>query len=428
MRGSRRSLLAVASAAALLVAAAACGDDDGDGGGGGDDTEVEVFTWWTGPGEGEGLAELERQFTEANPDIEFINAAVAGGGGEQARALLTNRMQANDPPDSFQGHAGKELLDYIDAGQLDDLTYLYEQEGWLDVFPQDLIDQVTVDGSIYSVPVNIHRANLLWFDPGTLEELGIDAPPASWSEFLQQAQEIEAAGKIPLAVGPLWTQEHLLETVLLGELGADAYNGLWDGNTNWTDPAVVSALETFSDVLDASDIAESASDWQPQLDKIVNGSAVYAVMGDWSYAYLDTNLGLAYEEEYNAAATPGSDGVFDWLSDSFTLPSGAQNKGAAEEWLKVAGSQAGQDAFNVLKGSVPARTDPDTALYEDYLAWNLPQWTDPSTTLVPSLAHGAAATNAFKNQIEEFLGTFVGDRDAAKFAESVQGAYESTSG
>jgi glucose/mannose transport system substrate-binding protein len=424
MRRSRRGLLAVAMATAL-VAVSACGDD---GGGGGDDTEVEVFTWWTGPGEGEGLAELERLFTEANPDIKFNNAAVAGGGGEQARALLTNRMQANDPPDSFQGHAGKELLDYIQAGQLDDLTYLYDQEGWRDVFPQDLIDQVTVDGKIYSVPVNIHRANLMWFNPETLNEVGIDAPPTTWSEFLDQAETLEAEGKIPLAVGPLWTQEHLLETVLLGELGADAYNGLWDGSTSWSSPEVVAAIETFNDVLDASDIAESASDWQPMLDKIVNGSAAYAVMGDWSYAYLDTNLGLAYEQQYNAVASPGSDGVFDWLSDSFTLPAGAQNKGAAEEWLKICGSQEGQDAFNVLKGSVPARTDADTSLYQDYLGWNLPQWTDPNTVLVPSLAHGAAASNAFKNQIEEHLGTFAGDRDATKFADNVQSAYESTSG
>jgi glucose/mannose transport system substrate-binding protein len=413
--------------ATALVVVSACGDDDGDGGGG-DNAEVEVFTWWTGPGEGEGLAELERLFTEANPDIEFVNAAVAGGGGEQARALLTNRMQANDPPDSFQGHAGKELLDYIEAGQLDDLTYLYEQEGWLDVFPQALVDQVTVDGKIYSVPVNIHRANLIWFNPETLDEVGIAAPPATWSEFLDQAETLEAAGKIPLAIGPLWTQEHLMETVLLGELGADAYNGLWDGSTSWTAPEVVAAIETFNDVLDASDLSEASSDWQPALDKIVNGSAAYMVMGDWSYAYLDTNLGLGYEQQYSAAPSPGSEGVFDWLSDSFTIPAGASNKQAAEAWLKICGSQEGQDAFNVLKGSVPARTDADTSLYEDYLAWNLPQWTDPNTVLVPSLAHGAAASNAFKNQIEEHLGTFAGDRDATKFAENVQSAYDSTSG
>src|SRR5690606_25276478 len=138
-------------------------------------------------------------------------------------------------------------------------------------------------------------------------------------------------------------------------------------------------------------------------------------------------LGLTYEEEYNAVATPGSDGVFDWLSDSFTLPVGAEHRQAAEEWLRVCGSREGQDAFNPLKGSAPARTDAATPRCQDYLAWNLPQWTDPETVLVPSLAHGAAASNAFKNQIEEHLGVYVGDRDAAKFAENVQDAYEATS-
>lgn len=77
---------------------------------------------------------------------------------------------------------------------------------------------------------------------------------------------------------------------------------------------------------------------------------------------------------------------------------------------------------------MPARTDADAALYQGYLAWDLAQWTDPATQLAPSLAHGAAASNAFKNQIEEHLGTFVGDRDATKFADNVAQAYQDTSG
>jgi glucose/mannose transport system substrate-binding protein len=422
----RRTILAMTPAAAL-VTLAGCGDDD-DGGGNGQDSELEVFTWWTGPGEGEGLAELQRLFEQQNPGVRFNNAAIAGGGGEQARAVLSQRMQANDPPDTFQGHAGKELLDYINAGQLEDLSSLYDSEGWRDVFPQSLIDQVTVNGQVYSVPVNIHRANLVWFNPATLEDAGVDAPPTTWDEFLDQAQTLQGADIIPLAIGPLWTQEHLLETVLLGELGQAGYAGLWDGTTDWASPQVVAAIEKYNQILDASDLGQEASDWQPQLDKIVNGSAAYAVMGDWSFAYLDTNLGLTYEEQYNAAATPGSDGTYDWLSDSFTLPVGAEHRNAAEAWLRLCGSQEGQDAFNPLKGSVPARTDADAALYQGYLAWDLAQWTDPNMQLAPSLAHGAAASNAFKNQIEEHLGTFVGDRDATKFAESVAQAYQDTSG
>jgi glucose/mannose transport system substrate-binding protein len=52
------------------------------------------------------------------------------------------------------------------------------------------------------------------------------------------------------------------------------------------------------------------------------------------------------------------------LSDSFGLPLGAPNRDAAVAWLTVCGSKEGQDAFNPLKGSIPARTDGDRSLYD----------------------------------------------------------------
>ncbi|MBN2550423.1 MAG: carbohydrate ABC transporter substrate-binding protein, partial [Anaerolineales bacterium] len=72
--------------------------------------QVEVFSWWTGGGEAAGLEAMIKVFNAKNPDIEFINAAVAGGAGTNARAVLATRLQAGDAPDSWQGHAGQELI------------------------------------------------------------------------------------------------------------------------------------------------------------------------------------------------------------------------------------------------------------------------------------------------------------------------------
>lgn len=64
-------------------------------------SQVEVFSWWTGGGEAAGLDAMIKVFNEQHPDISFVNAAVAGGAGTNARAVLATRLQANDPPDSF---------------------------------------------------------------------------------------------------------------------------------------------------------------------------------------------------------------------------------------------------------------------------------------------------------------------------------------
>src|SRR5665647_3016120 len=97
------------------------------------------------------------------------DGAVAGGAGSAAKDLLQSRLQAGDPPDTFQAHAGKELTDYIDAGQIEDISALYDEFKIRDVFPADLLDLLTVDGKIYSVPSNIHRANMVWANPNVLK-------------------------------------------------------------------------------------------------------------------------------------------------------------------------------------------------------------------------------------------------------------------
>ena len=437
MRRNSMSLFALGVAAALLSSAACSKSKEPakEGEGAAKETppepaketgQVEVFSWWTGAGEQEGLLAMAADFEAKNPGIKFVNAAVSGGAGTNAKAILANRLQAGNPPDSYQRHAGLELADDIKAGKVEDLTKLFETNGWKDKLPKGLLDAITIDGKIYSVPVNIHRANLIWFQPKTLQALGISGPPKTWKEFLDQAKTIKAKGKTPLAVGPAWTQKHLLETVLLGELGPEKYTGLWNGTTDWKAADVTAALKMFKDVLAASDIKSSAADWQPAADRVTDGTAVYTVMGDWLDGYWGRAKKMAFKTDYDVAASPGSTGVYDFLSDSFTLPVGTKNRAAAEKWLLECGSVEGQDLFNPQKGSIPARIDADKSKYKDYLAWTLKEWQDPATKIVGSLAHGVVANNAFGSEIDTALALFVETGDAAAFADAVAKAYAAT--
>jgi len=427
MRRSLRRVLALGVAAAVVVVpACSSSSNSNDSSSGQGASKVEVFSWWTGPGEEDGLAAMIADFKAKNGGIEFINAAVSGGAGSNAKAILAGRLQAGDPPDSYQRHAGLELQDDIKAGKVQDITYLYDQEKWRDVFPSGLMEYLTIDGKIYSVPVNIHRSNLLYYNPKVLKDAGIAAPPKTWSEFLTQAETLKAAGKTAISIGPGWTQKHLLENVLLGELGADKYGDLWNGKLDWTSAEVTGALETYKKVLSYSDISSAAADWQPALDKLIEGAAAYNVMGDWADAYLAGTKKLVYKEGYGVVASPGSDGVYNFLSDTFTLPVGAKNKAAAEKWLMECGSKAGQDAFNPKKGSIPARKDADKSLYKGYLADAVAEFQDSSTKIVGSLAHGVVANNAWNAEIDTALGLFVKDGDVAKFAASVKKSYEAT--
>jgi glucose/mannose transport system substrate-binding protein len=411
---------------ALLVIGATVLSACGGGGGGGDQPssgQVEVFSWWTGGGEAAGLEAMIGVFGAEYPDVEFVNAAVAGGAGTNARAVLATRLQAGDPPDSWQGHAGQELIGtYVAGGQIEPLNDLYEAEGWLDVMPETLIPLISQDGNIYSVPVNIHRANVLWYNPGVLEANGV-AVPTTMDEWFAAMDTLQAAGVTPLALGEQWTKMHLLETVLLGTLGPDAYNGLWDGSTDWGSAEVTTALENYSKALTYTNSDSASLSWQDASQLVINGDAAFNVMGDWAEGFF-REVGKAPNVDYGWAPVPGSVGVFQFLSDSFVLAVGAPDPEGATAWLKIAGSKAGQEAFNPVKGSICARTDCDASLFGEYLQSAMDDWS--SNTVVGSLTHGVVANDSWKSEIDTALGLYLADGNVEAFQSALVAACASS--
>ncbi|MFQ5419256.1 MAG: ABC transporter substrate-binding protein [Anaerolineae bacterium] len=386
--------------------------------------QVEVFSWWTGGGEAAGLEAMIKIFAAEYPNIEFVNAAVAGGAGTNARAVLATRLQAGDAPDSWQGHAGQELIGtYVAANQLEPVNFLYEENGWLDVMPETLIPLISKDGNIYSVPVNIHRANVMWYNPTVLADNGIDVP-TTLDEWFAAMDALQAAGMdAPLAMGEQWTSLHLFETVLLASMGPDAYNGLWDGSNDWSGADVTAALDDFAKVLTYVNSDASALSWQDASQLVVEGNAAFNVMGDWAEGFF-REIGYEPNDGYGWTPVPGTNGNFQFLSDSFVLPVGAPHRDAAVAWLTVAGSKAGQDAFNPVKGSIPARSDGDRNLYGVYLQSAMDDWA--SDTVVGSLTHGVVANDSWKSEIDTANGLFLVDSDVAAFQSALVAACASS--
>lgn len=376
--------------------------------------QLEIFSWWAGD-EGPALEALLALYSEQHPGVEVINAAVTGGAGTNARAVLKTRMLGGQPPDSFQVHAGQELIGtWVVANRMEDLTFLYEEQGWYDVFPADLIDLLSYEGGIYTVPVNIHRSNVLWYSPANLEAWGITAP-TTWDEFLAVCPAIQEQGVIPLSIGEAWTVNHLWESVALGVLGVDGWNGLWSGDLDPAGEEMAAVWDTFGSILDCSNFDDDAASlsWQQATDLVVSGDAAFNVMGDWAAGYMTAVLELVPGEDYGWAAAPGTDGVFMMLSDSFGLPIGAPNRDNVIAWLELLGSVEGQDAFNSLKGSVPARIDAnvgDTELYNAYLQSAAGDWA--SNSIVGSLVHGVVANERFMNDFSAAMEIYTTSRDA----------------
>lgn len=426
MRATPRKLVAVLATASVLALTAACGGDSGGGGGGGSE-DVEVFTWWAEGSEKEGLDALVGVFEEQHPDFTFVNGAVAGGAGSDAKNVLASRLQTNDPPATFQAHAGAELTDYIDQGQIEGLSAMYEEKGWNELFPAGLLDRLEQDGEIYSVPSNIHRANVVWANPAVLEEVGLD-PEATYDSldaWIADLKKVDAAGKIPLSVATDWTQVHLLETVLLADLGPEGYNGLWDGSTDWGGAEVTDALDDYATLMEFTNSDRQSLDWPDATQLVIDGDAAFNVMGDWAEAAFATQ-DKTFGTDYLTFPVPGTDGVFDFLADSFTMPVNGPNPEGTEAWLDTVASAEGQEAFNKAKGSIPANLEADTSDFGDYQKTAIESWENDE--IVSSLAHGAAASVSWLTDVTAAVAKFGSDNDVAGLQEGLVAAAEKNAG
>jgi len=379
---------------------------------------LEIFSWWTAGGEAEGLAQLFDIYRSQYPAVFIINATVAGGAGSNAKAVLATRMQGGNPPDSFQVHAGHELIDtWVVEGKMEPITFIFRSHGWLDKFPRGLIDIISWNGEIYSVPLDIHRSNVLWYNKALFSANGL-RPPRTLDEMDHVCDVLASRGITPLALGDngIWASVHLLESILLGTLGPDGYKGLWSGSTSWDSAQIRSALARFARLLRFVNSDHSALSWDAAVQYVIDGKCAMTVMGDWAEGYFKAR-GLTPNKEYGWVPSPGTAGTFLMLSDSFGLPRGAPDRAEAVNWLTLAASREGQDAFNPKKGSIPSRSDCDRSLYDAYQQSAMDSYR--SETIVPSVTHGAAASEGWLASIQDVMSGFVCDLNVAKAARDL---------
>ncbi|TDY51249.1 carbohydrate ABC transporter substrate-binding protein (CUT1 family) [Alicyclobacillus sacchari] len=384
--------------------------------------QVEIFSWWTAGGEANGLNALIKTFNKEYPQEKIVNEAVAGGGGSNAKAVLASRMQAGDPPETFQVHAGQELMAWVNAGKMQPLDNLYKSMGLNKVIPAAIINDLSKNGHVYAVPVDVGRGNVLWYNPAVLKKYHLTAP-TTMSQFISELKTLKSKGVTPLAYGDkdqlgsvmLW------ENVLLATMGPQNYDKLWQGKISFNNPQVKQATNTFLELLQYTNSNHSALTWDEADQMVADGSAAFNLMGDWAKAYFQSK-GLKEGSQFGWTAFPGTNNDFEYVIDSFGLPKGAKNPTGAMDFLKLVASKQGQDEFNPLKGSIPPRTDANMSLFDTYSKEAMSDFKKDS--LVPSLANGEAANPAFETAATQAVTMLISTKNVNEFISALNTAAE----
>jgi glucose/mannose transport system substrate-binding protein len=382
--------------------------------------KLEVFSWWTSGGEAAALDALFNTYRKQYPGIGIINATVAGGGGSGARPVLQTRLAVNNPPDTWQSHPGWELLgQYVKQGYCEPVTELYESDGWDKAFPKALVSMVSQDGRAYAVLTGVHHGNVLWYNKKMLQQHGITIGNSlSFDEFFAICDKLKAEGIPAIGVGDsgIWASSQLFENTLLGVVGPQGWTDLFTGRMKWDDPKVKQAMQDFAKMQNYLNPDHADLTWDQAVKELMDGKVAFNSMGDWADGEF-IKAKLKENEDFGWVNHPGTDGSFLIVADGFTLAKDAPHKESAVAWLKSIGSKEAQEAFNPLKGSIPARIDVDKSKFDAYHRWSMEEFA--KDTLLPSCVHGGAAPEGFQKVLNNAVSAFVQDGNVDNFATAL---------
>lgn len=386
---------------------------------------LEIFSWWTSGGEAAALEALVSTYEEMFPGNEVVNAAVAGGGGTNALPVLQARLAGGDPPDTWQGNPGTAFISqYVDGGYADDITDLYEEEGWLDKIPQPVIDTISKDGRMYAVHVGVHRCNQVWYNRALMQQAGVEVGDTmSFDEFFAAAERLRSAGINPLAVGDngIWANARMFENTFVGVLGFDQTQKLWSGDLSFDSPEFKEAIDIHGRMLDFQNADHSSLSWDQAVRRVIDGQSAMNMMGDWAYGEF-AKAGVVENEDYGYVSHPGTDDIFVLVTDCFPIASGSDNKEQARNWLRAVGSTTAQERFSVVKGAVAPRLDADQSNLPPYLQWSYERFANDR--FVGSSVNGIQVPAPFVQDHFDALTTFVVSKNVDRFAQALARAQQ----
>ncbi|GAB4577038.1 MAG: ABC transporter substrate-binding protein [Roseibium sp.] len=387
--------------------------------------DVEVLHWWTSGGEAAALNVLKEDLQ--GKGIGWVDMPVAGGGGEAAMTALRARVTAGDAPTAVQ-MLGFDIQDWAAEEVLGNLDSVAAEEGWDDVIPAALQRFSKYDGHWIAAPVNVHSTNWMWISKSALDATGM-AAPQTWDELIAVLDKMKENGITPLAHGgQAWQDATVFDSVVLSE-GTDFYKKAFID----LDPdalggeQMAAAFDRLIKLRSYVDDNFSGRDWNLASAMVINGEAGMQIMGDWAKGEF-LKAGQTPGTDFVCIRFPGTQGAVTFNSDQFAMfnVTGDDKIAAQLAMASAIESPKFQSAFNVVKGSVPARTDvPDTD-FDDCGKKGIKDLAEANAngTLFGSMAHGHAAPAAVKNASYDVItGVFNGEyTNGAEAAQALANA------
>ena len=347
---------------ALAMLLGACGQGAGK-------TEVDVVHYFSDTLGKTTVTKIFDEFTKKT-GIKVVDNTT---GHEDFKTQILVMLAADNPPDAFSYWAGARVQFVVDSGRLQPIDDLYKKDNLDALIPPAIAAGTVYNGQKYLIPFGYHYA-ALFYNPKTMQKLGITQPPKSWSDFLAMCSKIKAAGIAPVAVGSKnrWPAQFWFDYLLLRTAGPEYRAKLMAGQAKYSDPEVVAVMKMWKDLWDKGYFVPNANayDWTDAADQVANGKAAMTLMGTWITGYWNGNKlqpGTDYDFFPFPTITDGVPNVALGPIDGWVMSKNAKHADSARKLLSFLLNKDSQATWAVGQGALAPNKTVDSSIYNSVM-------------------------------------------------------------
>lgn len=339
---------------------------------------------------------------------------------EEYYTKLNALVASGETPDVFIVSPGPNLTDYVDPGVAAPLNQYLDADGWKDTFTSDAVfSQMTYDGQIYAVPLNIAAA-CAFYNTEMFDAAGAEVP-TNWDEMLDACEKLQNAGYTPISIsaGTAWCLSMVAGYLCEAE-GVDL-SALADGSASWTDGKLQKAADKLVELSqyfqptaagDTNDVATAA---------FYNEEAAILIQGSWAIAQINGS-NPDFESKCGVFQFPGVERVIA-KSDSLAMSSSTKYPEAAIALMKYFTDDTAQKYTAEIGGKIPVtNVEYDASVAPQQLSYVMDVFSNATGTF-GFYNESLPTTEAGSFFDDTMVSVYLGDLTSAEAAQEMEDFY-----
>jgi multiple sugar transport system substrate-binding protein len=365
----RTSLAVGAFTAAAALVLSACGGDSSDEGSSGETSAAALegtgpITLVQGKDVSGFIQEILDEWNADHPDEEARLIELPESADAQRQQMIQNAQAQSDAYDVL-------VVDNVWTAEFAANRYIDElpqDEFPMDEFLEPVINSAKYLDKLYAVP-NSSDGGMLYYRTDLLEAAGIDAPPTTWAEMIDDCEKINATPEgegIPCYAGQFEKYEGL--TVNFSEAVNSAGGVVTDdsGTPNVNTPEAKEGLDFLVNGFTEGYIPKEAITYKEEEGRRAFQEGRLIFHRQWPYQYNLANADDGSSEvagKFEVAPLPGLNGpgVSSLGGHALGISSYSKNKASALEFIKFYTSKENSQKYLELASQAPVYT----SIYDD---------------------------------------------------------------